>query len=168
MIENLNSGLSWELAKVIWEMTWVYASTHIVRQILRWKNFLTLFHWVFWRLVQIRLGYSSCSCSWTVLERLSLGIRCINLRHLAWLRLVGLMPLRSASSSSVASVFRCKLRMRLSPLTVCSTGWTWEILIQRWVVNHVFWAFFDCHVLIGIIWRRGLDNVVVFYCPEVE
>lgn len=166
MIENLNSSLSWKLAKVIWEMTWVYASTHIVRQILRWKNFLTLFHWVFWRLIQIGLEYSSCSSSGTVLERLSLGIRCINLRHLAWLRLVGCMPLRSTASSSVASVFRCKLRVRLSPLTVCSAGWTWEILVQRWVVYHVFWAFI-CHVLI-VIWRHGLDNIVVFYCPEVK
>ena len=168
MIKNLNSRLSWELSKVIWEVTWIYASAHIVRQILRWKNFLTLFHWVFWRLVQIGLEYTSCSCSWAVLERLSLGISCINLRHLAWLRLVRLMPLRCTSRSSVASVLRCKLWMRLSTLTMCSTGWTWEILIHRWAINHVFWAFIYCHVLVGTIWRHGLDNVVVFNCPEVQ
>ena len=168
MIKNLNSSLSWVLANVIWEVTWIYASTHIVGQILRWKNFLALFHWVFWRLIQIGLEYTSCSCSWTVLERLSLWISCINLRHLARLRLVGLMPLRSTPSSSVASIFRCELRVRLSTLTVCSAGWTWEILIHGWVVYHVFWAVIDCHVLIGIIWRHGLDNVVVFNCPEVQ
>ena len=168
MIKNLNPSLTWELAKVIWEMTCIYAPAHIIGQILRWKNFLTLLHLVFWGLIQIGLEYSSCSCSWTVLERLSLGISCIDLRHLAWLRLVGLMPLRSTSAGSVASVFGCKLRMSLSPLTVCSTGWTWEILIKRRVIDYVFWAIIDCHILIGIIWRHGLDNIVVFYCPEVE
>lgn len=47
MVQNLDSSLAWKLAKITREVAWIYAPAHVVGQILGWKDFLTLLHWVF-------------------------------------------------------------------------------------------------------------------------
>ena len=83
MIKNLDSGLARKLAQIVREMTRIYTSAHISRQVLGRQNFLTLLHWVFRRVVQVWLEYTPSPIARAILEGLPLGIASIHLGHLA-------------------------------------------------------------------------------------
>ena len=163
MTQHINSCLTWELARV-------NVTTHIVRQILRGKDLLTLLHCVFRLIVQVGLeNHATCSITWAICKGLSLWVVLIYSWHLAgvWLWLVWWQSLGCVARSWITSVIWSKLRVWLS-VSFAMRSAVPSLRIIHWrASNQVLGAFFSCHCLVHIAGRRCLHNVVVLYGPKI-